>query len=64
MKYKLIQNSKNDINNFLETVLLNRNITDIDNFRKSNTELLENNSFEDLDNIEEGVELLIKHMKD
>ena len=64
MKYKLIKNSKNDINNFLETVLLNRNITDIDNFRKSNTELLENNSFEDLDNIEEGVELLIKHMKD
>lgn len=63
MKYKLIKNSKNDINNFLETVLLNRNITDIDNFRKSNTELLENNSFEDLDNIEEGVELLIKHMK-
>ena len=34
MKYKLIENSKNDINNFLETVLLNRNITDIDNFRK------------------------------
>lgn len=62
MKYQLIENSKNDINNFLETVLENRNITDIDSFRKSNSELLEKNSFEDLDNINEGVELLLKHI--
>ena len=63
MKYQLIKNSKNDIDNFLETVLENRNIKDTDAFRKSNTELLEKNSFEDLDNIEEGVELLLKHIR-
>lgn len=63
MKYQLIKNSKNDINNFLETVLENRNITDIDSFRKSNSELLEKNTFEDLDNINEGVELLLKHIR-
>lgn len=62
MKYQLIENSKNDINNFLETVLENRNIKDIDAFRKSNTELLEHNTFKDLDNIEDGVKLLIQHM--
>lgn len=62
MKYQLIENSKNDINNFLETVLENRNIKDIEKFRKSNTELLEQNSFEDLDNIDDGVRLLLNHV--
>lgn len=62
MKYQLIKGSKNDIEHFLETVLNNRNITDIETFRKSNNELLENNTYKDLDNIEQGVELLLKHI--
>lgn len=62
MKYQLIENSKNDINNFLETVLNNRHIEDIDTFKRSNNELLENNTYLDLDNIEKGVELLLDHI--
>ena len=62
MKYQLIKNSKNDLSNFLETVLLNRNIDDIDSFKKSNSELLVHNSYSDLDNISEGVELLLENL--
>lgn len=62
MKYQLINGSKNDINNFLQTVLENRNITDIDKFKESNTTLLVENTYNDLDNIDEGVELLLSHI--
>lgn len=62
MKYQLIDGSKNDINNFLQTVLENRNITDIDKFKESNTTLIVNNTYNDLDNIDAGVELLLSHI--
>ncbi len=62
MKYQLIEGSKNDINNFLETVLENRKIENIDDFKESNTVLLENNTYKDLDNMDNGVELLLKHI--
>ena len=63
MKYKLIENSSNDINHFIKTVLQNRGITNIQKFMESNEEDLEQNSFRNLNNINEGVELLLKHIK-
>lgn len=62
MKYQLNEKSSNNINKFLETVLTNRNIADIESFKKSNIEDLEKNTYKNLDNVEAGVDLLIKHM--
>lgn len=63
MKYKLIENSINDINHFVKTVLTNRGITDITEFMNSNKEDLENNSYSNLNNITAGVEMLLEHIK-
>ncbi len=63
MKYELIQDSANDINHFMKTVLTNRGITDIEEFMRSNKEDIEMNSFSDLDNIDKGVETLLLHIK-
>lgn len=63
MKYRLIENSLNDINRFIKTVLINRGITNIEEFMNSNKEDLEQNSYSDLNNIEAGVEILLKHIK-
>lgn len=64
MKYRLIENSANDIKKLIRTVLSNRGITDIDAFMNSNKEDIENNSYNDLNNISEGVEVLLQHIKD
>ena len=64
MKYELIENSMNDINRLMKTVLTNRGITNIEEFMNSGKEDLEQNSFSDLNNIEAGVEILIKHIKE
>ena len=63
MKYKLIENSLNDINRLIKTVLNNRGITNIEEFMSSNKEDLEQNSYKDLDNIEKGVKTLLTHIK-
>lgn len=63
MKYKLIENSLNDINHLIKTVLNNRGITNIEEFMSSNKEDIEQNSYKDLDNIENGVKTLLNHIK-
>lgn len=63
MKYELIKNSANDINHLMQTVLNNRGITNIEEFMKSNKEDLEQNSYSDLNNIDIGVQTLLKHIK-
>ncbi len=63
MKYRLIENSINDINHFVKTVLTNRGINNIEEFMKSNKEDLEQNSFSDLNNIDKGVDVLFKHIE-
>lgn len=60
LKYKLIENSKNDINNITETIFLNRGITNYKSFID-----LDKNSICDyslLNNIKEAVECYIKHI--
>lgn len=63
MKYKLIENSLNDINHLIKTVLNNRGITNIEEFMSSNKEDIEQNSYKDLDNIENGVKTLLNHIR-
>jgi single-stranded-DNA-specific exonuclease len=63
MKYKLIENSANDINHLIKTVLTNRGIINIEEFMNSNKEDLEQNSYSNLNNIHKGVEVLLKHIK-
>lgn len=63
MKYRLIENSINDVNHLIKTVLTNRGITNIEEFMKSNKEDLEQNSFSDLNNINEGIDVLFKHIE-
>lgn len=65
MKYKLIENSKNDIDNFLKTVLENRGITEenYEEFLASNTVDLEGNTYDNLNNIKEGIETIWKHIQ-
>lgn len=63
MKYELIKNSANDMGHLIRTVLNNRGIANIEEFMNSNKEDLEQNSFSDLNNITNGVELLLKHIQ-
>ena len=65
MKYNLIKNSRNDIDQFLLTVLENRGIADdqYDEFLASNNKDIEGNTFENLDNIQAGVEIIWKHIE-
>lgn len=62
MKYELIENSSNDLTHLIRTVLTNRGIKNIEEFMNSNKEDLERNSFNDLNNIETGVETLLEHI--
>ena len=62
MKYRLIENSMNDINHFVKTVLANRGIKDTEEFMRSNKEDLERNSFSDLNNIDKGIDVLFEHI--
>ena len=63
MKYSLVENSLNDLTHFVKTVLSNRGIQNIQEFMQSNNEDIENNSFSDLNNIKEGVDILFKHIE-
>lgn len=63
MKYRLIENSMNDINHFVKTVLANRGIKDTEEFMRSNKEDLERNSFSDLNNIDKGIDVLFEHIE-
>ena len=65
MKYNLIENSRNDIDDFLKVVLENRGIADedIEDFLTSNTVDLEGNTYSNLNNIQEGIETIWKHIK-
>ena len=65
MKYNLINNSRNDINQFLKTVLENRGIKDEDyeKFIASNNVDIEGNTYDNLENIKLGVETIWKHVE-
>lgn len=63
MKYELIKNSANDLHHFVRTVLENRNIKNVEELIQSNKEDLEDNSYDDLNNINEGVNLLLEHIQ-
>lgn len=59
MQYKLIDNSLNDVNNPIETVLLNRGIEDIKTYLNLNSSVVQ--GYDDLDNIQEAVQCFLKH---
>lgn len=61
MKYKLIENSLNDIYNPMETVLKNRGIKNPDEYLNLNDSVLHH--YSELDNIKEAVECLLKHLE-
>lgn len=61
MRYKLIENSLNDIYNPMETVLKNRGIENPDEYLNLNDSVLYH--YSKLDNIEEAVECLLKHLE-
>lgn len=65
MKYNLIKNSRNDINQFLKTVLENRGIKeeDYEEFLASNNVDIEGNTYDNLDNIQEGIKTIWKHIE-
>ena len=65
MKYNLIKNSRNDIDQFLKTVLENRGIKDEDyeEFLASNNVDIEGNTYDNLDNIKLGIETIWKHIE-
>lgn len=65
MKYNLIENSRNDINQFLKTVLENRGITEenYDAFIESNNKDIEGNTYSNLDNMQEGIETIWRHIE-
>ena len=59
MQYRLIDNSLNDINNPIETVLLNRGIKDIQTYINLNSSVVQ--GYENLDNMQEAVQCFLKH---
>lgn len=61
MKYELIQDSINDLNNPIETVLRNRGIVDTNKYLSLNKASRE--SYQNLDYIHEAVELFNKHFE-
>ena len=65
MKYNLIKNSRNDIDDFLRVVLENRGISeeDYEEFMNSNSVDLEGNTYHNLNNIQEGIETIWKHIE-
>ncbi len=60
MKYKLIENSMNDIYNAKETVLKNRGINNTYTYLNLTDDVLIH--YSELDNIQEAVECLLKHI--
>ena len=65
MKYSLIKNSRNDINQFLKTVLENRGISeeDYEEFLASNNVDIEGNTYDNLNNIQEGIKTIWQHIE-
>lgn len=65
LKYNLIENSRNDINQFLKTVLENRGITEenYEDFIASNNTDIEGNTYSNLENMQEGIETIWKHIE-
>lgn len=61
MKYKLIENSLNDIYNPKNTVLHNRGIEDIDKYLNLNDDVIYHFSL--LDNIDKAVKCLLRHIE-
>lgn len=61
MQYKLINNSLNDIYNPKETVLKNRGIKNVDTYLNLDDSVLIH--FSELDNINEAVQCLLKHLE-
>lgn len=61
MKYKLIENSLNDIHNPIKTVLQNRGIQDVDTYMHLNDNVI--NDYHLLENIDKAVECLINHIE-
>lgn len=59
MRYELIKNSLNDIDNPIETVLRNRGIENIQQYLSLNDSAVQD--YNDLSNIQEAVECFIKH---
>jgi single-stranded-DNA-specific exonuclease len=61
MQYKLFQNSLNDKNNVIETVLLNRGIENPQEYLNLNESCT--NDYNNLNNINEAVECFEKHFE-
>lgn len=59
MQYELIKNSLNDLDKPLETVLLNRGLSEWQKYLNLDEDCVQH--FSDLDNIQEAVECFIKH---
>lgn len=61
MRYKLIDNSLNDIYNPINTVLLNRGVTDINTYLNLDSSVVQD--YNDLNNIQEAVQCFVKHFE-
>lgn len=61
MQYKLFENSLNDKDQIIETVLLNRGIEDPQEYLNLNESCC--NDYNNLENINETVELFISHFE-
>lgn len=59
MRYKLIDNSLNDMSNVLTTVLLNRGVSDVRTYMRLSDSCIED--YNNLENIHEAVECFKKH---
>lgn len=61
MRYELIKDSLNDLNNPIETVLRNRGIDDVEGYLHLNESVVQ--SYNDLHNMNEAVQCFIKHFE-
>lgn len=61
MKYKLFENSPNDKNNIIETVLLNRGIENPQEYLNLDESCT--NDYNNLNNINEAVECFVSHFE-
>jgi single-stranded-DNA-specific exonuclease len=61
MRYKLLENSKNNIHSPIKTVLNNRGIEDIDTYLNLDDSVLYH--YNQLDNMDKAVECLLKHVE-
>jgi len=59
MKYKLIENSQNDIQNPIVTVLRNRGVENVEEYLHLNDSVVQD--YNDLDNMQEAVQCFLRH---